>query len=350
MARGIVGTTGPQKPAFCEFFGIDARLRVDIIGGCSFLEMSSTVCPEGSVMSPKSIFLDFNLPNATTWFYFSLLLAIALFVKFSRLLSMRNWDVLTLFLLVPGLLILQQAHGAETLSEKWLWSGYLWLFCGSLYFFVRCLLDLTLVRRPALNPNLNFAGLAWLGAVLAVCLLSRSPCGNNRGRRWDRLSASISRCRGPGDAGRRRRYARKSFRSWPTIRKPGRRCGRPLCHLTILAGLVTIGYRHFQNPHAGMAAATFYLLLPYTAIHIGQVHHVWPITLIVWAVVAYRFPTVAGLLLGLAAGAPTSRYWRSRSGRASIAVGGAVGSVWRLSCRRRLPWRSPAHCSGCKAT
>src|SRR3954451_17254902 len=111
------------------------------------------------MMATASIFLDIDLPNPTTWFYFSLLLAIALFVKFSRLLSMRNLDVLTLFLLVPGLLILQQAHSTPAPAVKWLWSGYLWLFCGSVYFSVRCLLDLTLVRRPALNPNLNFAGL-----------------------------------------------------------------------------------------------------------------------------------------------------------------------------------------------
>src|SRR5437868_9315782 len=57
-----------------------------------------------------SIFSDFNLPNATTWFYFSILLAVALFFKFTRLWSLRNWDVLTLFLLVPGLLLLQEAH------------------------------------------------------------------------------------------------------------------------------------------------------------------------------------------------------------------------------------------------
>src|ERR1700756_3941734 len=57
-----------------------------------------------------SIFFDFRLPNSTTWFYFSLLLAIALFFKFSRLLSVRNWDVITIFLFVPGLLILQEAR------------------------------------------------------------------------------------------------------------------------------------------------------------------------------------------------------------------------------------------------
>ena len=50
----------------------------------------------------ESIFFDFNLPNATTWFYFSFLLAMALFFRFSRLLSIRNLDVVTLFLLAPG--------------------------------------------------------------------------------------------------------------------------------------------------------------------------------------------------------------------------------------------------------
>src|SRR5439155_25614638 len=58
-----------------------------------------------------SIFFETNLPNAPTWFYASLLLAVALFFKFSRLLSVRNWDVVTLFLLVPGLLIITEANG-----------------------------------------------------------------------------------------------------------------------------------------------------------------------------------------------------------------------------------------------
>src|ERR1700694_1558340 len=58
----------------------------------------------------RSIFLDFNLPNPTTWFYFSFLLAVALFFKFARVLSMRNWDVATIFLLVPGMLFLQEAR------------------------------------------------------------------------------------------------------------------------------------------------------------------------------------------------------------------------------------------------
>ena len=64
-------------------------------------------------MNPVSIFLDIQLPTAATWFYFSGVLAAALFVKFSRLLSVRNWDVLTLFLFAPGFLLLLQARGDD---------------------------------------------------------------------------------------------------------------------------------------------------------------------------------------------------------------------------------------------
>jgi len=51
-----------------------------------------------------------------------------------------------------------------------------------------------------------------------------------------------------------------------------------------------------------MAAATFYLMLPYTGVFIGQVQHVWPMAFMVWALAAYRVPTLAGFILGLAAG------------------------------------------------
>jgi len=42
-----------------------------------------------------SIFFEFSLPNAATWFYFSFLLANAVFFKFDRFLSFRNWDVVS---------------------------------------------------------------------------------------------------------------------------------------------------------------------------------------------------------------------------------------------------------------
>src|SRR5438477_7539558 len=115
------------------------------------------------MLGSGSIFLDINLPNAPTWFYFSGLLAIALFVKFSRLLSVRNVDVVTLFLPTPGFLLLTE----HDIDARW---AYLWLFVTSGYFFLRCLLDLTLVRRPALAPNLTLGGLIWLMGALFVSL------------------------------------------------------------------------------------------------------------------------------------------------------------------------------------
>src|SRR4051812_37185184 len=122
--------------------------------------------------APVSVFLDFNLPNATTWLYFSFLLTVALFFKFSRLVSVRNVDILTLFLFAPPLLIIQASHpevaaapraaaqqvaglvggagsplpaalaGAAVFADergqgqgprRWLWAGYLALLIASAF-------------------------------------------------------------------------------------------------------------------------------------------------------------------------------------------------------------------------
>jgi hypothetical protein len=251
-------------------------------------------------MSPK-VFFDFTLPNATTWSSFSLLLAVALFFKFSRFLSMRNWDVVTFYLLVPGLLLLQEAHKPEADASRWLWPAYLCLLCGSAFFLVRCLLDLTLVRRPSLSPNLNQGGLAWLAGTFAVCLISVALRPPQQGQ-------------GPAEQGPvgKKPQAVAEVENFVTERVktvvPQEEEGnvvRPslalVCHLAVFVALVFVGCRHYQDMHAGLAAGTFYLLLPYTAVFIGR-WHVWPAAMIVWAVAAYRKPWISGLLLGLAAG------------------------------------------------
>ena len=80
------------------------------------------------------------------------------------------------------------------------------------------------------------------------------------------------------------------------------RCLAMVCHLAVVLALLMIGVRHFADTTAGMAAGTLYLLLPYTAFHIGQFHHVWPTAFLMWAVFCYRRPGLSGWLLGLAAG------------------------------------------------
>lgn len=294
------------------------------------------------MLATASTFLDFNLPNATTWFYFSFLLAVALFFKFGRFFSIRNWDVVTLFLLVPGLLLVQSAHPepapaahnpavhvaaavgqaalpappvviatdmtlltrrqAPVVQDRlWLWFGYVWLLSGSGYFFLRCLFDLALVRRPALSANLTIGGLAWLAGALLVCLSAVAF------RQTERVApgtaappaaapaAPAAAPPGPESA------ALTLTRHW--LQPPGWAVAAAavLCHLAVVLGLVVVGARHFQDVSAGMAAATFYLMLPYTGLHIGHVAQAAPVALLLAAVAAYRRPTLAGALLGLAA-------------------------------------------------
>ena len=75
-----------------------------------------------------------------------------------------------------------------------------------------------------------------------------------------------------------------------------------LSQLAIVIGVVLVGVRHFDNVKAGIAAATLYLLLPYTAMWTGNVTHALPGALLVWAIVFYRWPLLAGAMIGLAFG------------------------------------------------
>ncbi|MCI0640108.1 MAG: hypothetical protein L0Y72_07030 [Gemmataceae bacterium] len=322
--------------------------------------------------APVSVFFDFNLPNGTTWFYFSWLLAVALFFKFSRFLSMRNWDVVTLFLLVPGLLIIQgtranptpssehpavqiasvigqgsghalgaapsnvaavgqfgQSRDPSLVSGRWLWWGYLWLLCGTAYFLLRCLLDLTLVQKPALGPNLSFGGLAWLAGALAVCLIAVAfrpyEPPQTRALTPPNGKPNLVNVHGPTTTVGPESATLGQIREQIGARFWLLRGFAVLGHLAVVFGLIFIGRWHFQDTAAGMAAATFYLLLPYTGLYVGQAHHVWPMALVLWSIATYKTPTLAGALLGLAAGTMyfpavllpiwVSFYWKRGAGR-----------------------------------
>ena len=75
-----------------------------------------------------------------------------------------------------------------------------------------------------------------------------------------------------------------------------------ISQIMIVLGMALIGLRHFDNIKTGIAAATLYMLLPYTAMWTGSVTHALPGALLVWAIVAYRRPLIAGMMLGLAFG------------------------------------------------
>jgi hypothetical protein len=248
--------------------------------------------------SIDSIFFDLHLPNAPTWFYFSALLAVALFFKFSRFFSIRNLDVLALFLPMPGLLLLVEG-GLRT------FAGYLALLIAAAYWLVRCLLDLALVRRPALAANLNLGGLAWLSGALFVSLIAVAA-------RQPHLAEEPETATRPTPMDPFKQAVENGIRPYTppsTLKHWGERGLTVACHLSIVVGLVLIGWRHFQDIRSGMSAATFYLLMPYTYLllpgapaGLGRWDQPWPMALMVWAVFMYRWPTFAGAFLGVAVG------------------------------------------------
>ncbi|HET6423025.1 MAG TPA: hypothetical protein VFG20_05035, partial [Planctomycetaceae bacterium] len=111
------------------------------------------------------------------------------------------------------------------------------------------------------------------------------------------------------------------------------RCLAVLSHVAVMLGLVCLGRWHFLDTNLGLAMATMYLLLPCTAYDTSRVMHVLPAALILWAVVCYQRPMVAGCLLGLACGTMffalfllpvwIAFYWR----RGVFRFTGAVASV-----------------------
>lgn len=299
-----------------------------------------------------SIFLDFHLPNAATWFYFSLFLTVAVFFQFARLLSIRNLDLLMLFLLVPGFLLLQEAEGvadaARARRERTL--GYVWLLAGSLYWFVRAVIDVGLVRRPPVSANLNTAGLAWLGLALFVGLTAvavrRTPDQANK-EQVGRRSAAIDQVQDTATAVvQQAQNTNGSHASPAAVRFWAERGLAAICHAAILVGLLMIGWRHFGDITAGVAAAALYTLVPYTAYNVGQVHHVWPTAFLVWAIFCYRRPTLAGWLLGLAAGSavfpallfPLWLVFFSRRGATRFALAFAVAVATSVGVTALVLW------------
>jgi hypothetical protein len=283
------------------------------------------------------ILYDYQKVNPTSWAYLSSLLMLALFFKFNRVLSVRNLDLFLLISLAPGLLLVQYSFEnegikANALSAQFL--GFQWLFAVSALFMLRLLLDSTMVRRPLLEPNLNAAGLSFLASALLFFMMANVVTGQPSPAD---VSPALATPQGPAEeekAASNNTFETQGpgfwlFYSLPRISTQtvvtGTEKAPPetpaeeaqqrqhvgvitarvmaiLSHVMIVAGLVVIGARHFGNITAGIAAATIYLLLPYTASWSGKVTHALPAALLVWSIVLYRRPLLAGILIGLAAG------------------------------------------------
>jgi hypothetical protein len=279
--------------------------------------------------------MDLILPggyslNDPTWFYLSFLLILAVYFKFSRFWSVRNFDLVLLLLISPGLLLVRD--GAHTAAV-----GYGWLFLVTAVLLVRALSDGLISRRPRLEQNMNGAGMVFLCAATFLFLTTKlltedpsestvaslrranelikgtsaaseaAPDEETAGKEKD-ISATVPP--GPGTSlvtggvGQISRVVTTGNSEATALRTDPdvvtARLIAILSHLAVIFGLTLVGRHIFGDPDVGFAMATLYMLLPCTAYDVGKINHVLPAAFVVWAIWAYRRPFVSGALLGLA--------------------------------------------------
>ena len=286
----------------------------------------------------SDILFHYEKVNPTSWAYLSSLLMLALFFKFTRIWSIRNLDLFLLISMAPGLLLVQ--YGFENPeATRILKLGFLWLLAVGVLLTTRMLIDPALVRRPLLEPNLNTAGLCFLGGALLFFLMANvvtgkpsaadiSPGQTARQLREgnDQPDAAIEDesttfvTHGPGywllylmprittqevikgAAAERVETPREEVEQQRNVLDATARVMAILSQVSIITAMLMIGAWHFDSFTAGLAAASMYLLLPYTALFTGDVQHLLPASLLVGAVAFYRRPVAAGILIGLASG------------------------------------------------
>jgi hypothetical protein len=258
----------------------------------------------------SDILFQYERVNPTSWAYLSSLLLLALFFKFNRIFSVRNVDLFMLIALAPGLLLVLYSYeqeglggGVDVLEIQQL--GFQWLFAVGVVILIRLLIDPAMVRRPLLDPNLNAAGLAFLGSSLLFFLMANvmtgqpSPADLSPALPAAELKAQTvidQSAEAPPETDAERLQQQQKVGVVTT------RAVAIISQVMIVVGLVLVGSWHFDNIVAGIAAAVMYLLLPYTAKWCGDPQHCLPASLLVWAVVLYRRPMLAGILIGLASG------------------------------------------------
>jgi len=280
----------------------------------------------------SSFLFEYHRVHPTTWVYLSSLLTIGLYFKFSRVFSVRNVDLIGLVMLAPGLLTVE--YGLEQQNAAVEQAGYVWLFTTGALLMIRLLLDPIMVRRPLLEPNLSAGGMTFIGVSLFIFLMANvlnakmQPDDLAGAKGAEHVQALETpgpedkhdlATHGPGypllhllpslstqallieDVSRQTPQERDMRRD--RVRIATARTVAILSHLAVVVGIVLIGYRHFDNVRTGIAAATLYLLLPYTAQLTARPDHVLPAALLVWAVETYRRPLISGMLMGLAIGA-----------------------------------------------
>ena len=272
--------------------------------------------------------LPFYQINAATWFYLSLLLIVAVFLKFDRLWSLRNLDLILLLCISPAVFFIQP--GEQEADPE---TGYSWVFAVTAIILIRLCGDALFKRRPRLEQNLNVPGMAFLSVAtfgfLRVEVSTEEPPESTvqTVRKGESLlnmqDTSLTELVGDPEAPPELRsgptgniigaaivggsqavtVGNESLRREPTqMEFLAARILAILAHCGVIGGLLLVGKWHFGDLRLGLSMALLYLLLPCTAVDVGKVNHVLPAALIVWAFAACRRPILAGILMGLACG------------------------------------------------
>ncbi|MEE2781037.1 MAG: hypothetical protein VX431_02450 [Planctomycetota bacterium] len=296
----------------------------------------------------QDILFHYKKIHPMNWVYLSSLLTICVYFKFSRFWSVRNLDLVGLLLFAPGLVLVAYGNANPGAQESVIGIGqlgYIWLFSVGGLFLVRMLMDSIMVRRPLLEPNLSVGGMTFLGIALLIFLMANiansdpkelTPLPTEISTIIDATEEGTAATKGSAEVDSEEKSSQSGLQQYgprnpllallpeistqtffpntdnqsgdasQVIYDPRRiavaKSIAILSHLAVIIGMVLIGHRHFDNIKTGIAAAVLYLLLPYTAEMTGRVPHVLPAALLVWAVVTYRRPMIAGIFLGLAIG------------------------------------------------
>lgn len=306
---------------------------------------------------------------------------LALFFKFNRFWSFRNFDLILIILLAPGLLMVHygtikqdqldrgalvgnaivdgasdvapapesagvpeasspssQVGGEEqakeeaevdganplTIFQKLQRYGYIWLFVVGLAWLVRLFYDPLLIRKPMLEPNLSVGGLVFMACSLTIFLFANVAMSQPENLAGPRGAVNLVNRNAQEAGDQLQEYgpgypllhiipAIQTFRDingadgqneaiQQTQLVEVARVMAILSQIGIVLGLVYIGHAHFGSFQMGVAMATIFLMLPYTAQFAGDSMHLLPGALLVWAVANFHRPVSAGMLVGIAAG------------------------------------------------
>lgn len=279
-----------------------------------------------------SVFLDFHLPNATTWFYVSAIVCMALFFRFNRPLSLQNLDLALLFLPMPGFLLMLEGRSVA--------MTYGWLAGASTIVVLRCIMDLGLSRKVFIPSNINVAGLVFIVIALFVGLVAVTLDMSNQrhpGPATSGFPVEVVRTHGEEVIKAQAANPLSMVRFWSER-------GLTLsCHIAIVLGLFFFAWRHFEKALTGVVMATIhlilpycYLLIPYNPLGVGRWEDTWPMALVIWALYWIKKPWVAGGLVGLSIGSVVFTVfiipaWLAYYGlRDSLRFLGAVGATCLL--------------------